>query len=77
MQPIDERMPQFLQFLDLLPNGGGDGKAFESLTTEAMAKFNEETPDAPDVKYFSFGASYHPGLIDTFRYGLSSCTINR
>ncbi|KAF8323154.1 alpha/beta-hydrolase [Clavulina sp. PMI_390] len=63
-----ERLPQFLQFLDLLPNGGGDGKAFESLTPEAMAQFNEETPDAPDVDYFSFGASYNPGLIDTFKW---------
>jgi triacylglycerol lipase len=60
-------MPQFLQFLDLLPNGGGDGKAFQSLTPEAMSKFNEETPDAQDVQYFSFGASYNPGLIDTFK----------
>lgn len=60
-------MPQFLQFLDLLPNGGGDGKAFRSLTPEAMSQFNEETPDAPGVQYFSFGASYSPGLIDTFK----------
>jgi hypothetical protein len=27
-----ERLPSFLSFLDLLPNGGGDGKAFEFLT---------------------------------------------
>jgi triacylglycerol lipase len=32
-----------------------------------IVKFNEETPDAQDVQYFSFGASYSPGLIDTFK----------
>ena len=61
-------MPNFLSLLDMLPNGGGDGQAFESLTPEAMALFNEQTPDAPDVQYFSFGANYHPGLIDTFKW---------
>lgn len=51
----------------MLPNGGGDGKAFEFLTIENMRKFNEETPDDPDVKYFSWGATYEPGLIDTWK----------
>ena len=62
-----ERIPSFVALLDLLPNGGGNGKAFESLTIESMRKFNEETPDDPDVKYFSWGASYDPGLIDTWK----------
>jgi hypothetical protein len=60
-------MPQVLSLLDLLPNGGGDGKAFEFLTTENMKKFNEETPDVEGVQYFSYGATYDPGLIDTWR----------
>lgn len=52
----------------MLPNGGGDGKAFESLTIDAMRKFNEETPDVEGVKYFSWGASYAPGFVDTWKY---------
>jgi triacylglycerol lipase len=61
-------MPQVLSLLDLLPNGGGDGKAFEFLTTENMKKFNLDTPDLEGVKYFSYGAVYDPGLIDTWKY---------
>ena len=52
----------------MLPNGGGDGKAFESLTVESMRKFNEETPDVEGVRYFSWGAVYEPGLIDTWKW---------
>ena len=63
------RLPQVLSLLDMLPNGGGDGKAFEFLTTENMKKFNEDTPDVEGVKYFSYGAEYEPGLIDTWRCG--------
>jgi len=62
-----ERLPHVLSLIDLLPNGGGDGKAFECLTVEHMRKFNEDTPDVPDVKYFSWGAKYQPGLIDTWK----------
>lgn len=62
------RLPQVLSLLDMLPNGGGDGKAFESLTIDAMRKFNEETPDVEGVKYFSWGASYAPGFVDTWKY---------
>jgi len=62
------RMPSILSLLDLLPNGGGDGKAFECLTLDSMRKFNEETPDVPGVKYFSWGAVYDPGLIDTWKW---------
>ena len=62
------RMPSVLSLLDLLPNGGGDGKAFESLTTQSMSIFNEHTPDVETVRYFSWGAWYEPGLIDTWKY---------
>jgi len=63
------RLPQVLSLLDMLPNGGGDGKAFEFLTLENMKKFNERTPDVEGVQYFSYGAEYEPGLIDTWKYG--------
>ncbi|RDB29528.1 Lipase 2 [Hypsizygus marmoreus] len=62
------RMPSILSLLDLLPNGGGDGAAFECLTVASMKKFNEETPDVPGVQYFSWGAVYEPGLIDTWKW---------
>lgn len=32
-----------------------------------MEKFNEETPDAPGVQYFSWGAEFEPGLLDLYR----------
>lgn len=62
-----QRLPQIVSFLDYLPNGGGDGKAFELLTLEAMEKFNEEVPDADGVQYYSWGAKFDPGLLDTFK----------
>ena len=62
-----ERLPQVMSLLELLPNGGGDGKAFESLTIEAMRQFNEETPDVEGVKYYSWGAIFEPGLFDVFK----------
>ncbi|KAH9948166.1 Alpha/Beta hydrolase protein, partial [Amylocystis lapponica] len=62
------RMPSVLSLLDLLPNGGGDGKAFEFLTVENMRRFNDDTPDVPGVRYFSWGATYEPGLIDTWKW---------
>ncbi|THH21208.1 hypothetical protein EW146_g302 [Bondarzewia mesenterica] len=62
------RIPSVLALLDMLPNGGGDGKAFESLTRDSMRRFNEETPDVPGVKYYSWGAVYEPGLIDTWKW---------
>lgn len=61
------RIPTFVALLDMLPNGGGDGQAFESLTLESMRKFNEGTPDVEGVQYFSWGAVVEPGLMDAFR----------
>ena len=52
----------------MLPIGGGDGKAFEFLTIDNMRRFNQETPNVPGVRYFSWGATYDPGLIDTWKY---------
>lgn len=62
------RMPGFLSLLDLLPNGGGDGKAFDSLTLDSMRKFNEEVRNVEGVKYFSWGAVYEPGFVDTWKW---------
>jgi triacylglycerol lipase len=64
----EARMPSFLQLLDFLPNGGGDGKAFESLTIESMRQFNKDVPDVEGVKYFSWGSVYEPGFIDTWKW---------
>ena len=46
----------------------GDGSAFNALGTRSMVQFNSEVLDRPDVKYYSWGASFEPGLLDTFRY---------
>lgn len=32
-----------------------------------MARFNEETPDDPKVKYFSYGAQFEPTWSNVFR----------
>ncbi|KAI6118988.1 Alpha/Beta hydrolase protein [Pisolithus croceorrhizus] len=61
-------LPAVLALLEFLPNGGGDGKAFECLTLEAMEEFNKNTPDVDDVRYFSWGAEYKPGLFDAWKY---------
>ncbi|KAI0003758.1 Alpha/Beta hydrolase protein, partial [Russula compacta] len=63
-----ERFPSFLSLLDMLPNGGGDGSAFSCLTLAAMREFNDQTPNVPGIKYFSWGAVYDPGLIDTWKW---------
>jgi len=63
-----DRIPSFIALLDLLPIGGGDGKAFESLTLDSMRKFNEETPDVEGVQYYSWGAVVEPSLMDAFRW---------
>jgi triacylglycerol lipase len=63
------RIPALTTFLDYMPNGGGDGKAFEGLTMEAMKKFNEEVPNVEGVEYFRYYLlqSFSPVL---FQYSL-------
>jgi len=51
----------------LLHRIGLDTEAFEQLTTYAMADFNKVIPDAPGVKYFSYGATAKPPLWSFFR----------
>lgn len=46
----------------------GGGKAFDDLTTSKMTRFNEETPDDPNVRYFSYGAYFEPSWSNAFRF---------
>ncbi|GAA5829805.1 hypothetical protein JCM11251_007885 [Rhodosporidiobolus azoricus] len=52
-----EKVPAFLAVMRGLGVPGG-GKAFDDLTTTKMARFNEDTPDDPNVKYYSYGAEF-------------------
>lgn len=76
------RLPGLLSNLPnrVVPLFSGDGKAFEGLTTKSMTKFNEQTPDLPTIKYFSYAARHDPGMFDTWRYpwsiiGMLTCTV--
>lgn len=62
-----DKLPFWINLLDSLklPNGG-DGAAFEALSTRMMENFNDECPDDPDVNYYSWGAYFNPGVMDTF-----------
>ncbi|GAA5978030.1 hypothetical protein JCM5350_006305 [Sporobolomyces pararoseus] len=60
------RVPMLLSFFQTLGVPGG-GKAFDDLTTTKMARFNLETPDKPDVRYFSYGAEFSPSWSNVFR----------
>ncbi|KAG0301814.1 hypothetical protein BGZ98_008026 [Dissophora globulifera] len=43
--------------------------AAESLTTYYLQnEFNPKTPNDPEVAYFSYGASFNPGLFSRFRF---------
>ncbi|QRV83548.1 alpha/beta hydrolase family protein [Ceratobasidium sp. AG-Ba] len=66
-----QNLPNFVALMDKLPIGGGDGKAFESLTLESMRKFNAQTPDDPNVHYFSWGSKFEPGILDALGFGFS------
>lgn len=75
------RLPGLLSNLPnrVVPLFSGDGKAFEGLTTKSMTRFNEQTPDLPTIKYFSYAARHDPGMFDTWRYpwsiiGMFICT---
>ncbi|BGP07373.1 lipase 2 [Rhodotorula toruloides] len=61
-----ERVPTLLNTMKALGVPGG-GKAFDDLTTTKMARFNEETPDDPSVRYFSFSAEFTPSWSNPFR----------
>ncbi|KAI5479772.1 hypothetical protein MNV49_002584 [Pseudohyphozyma bogoriensis] len=61
-----ERAPAIFSLLGAVGIPGG-GKAFYDLTTEKMQRFNDETPDDPNVKYFSYGAEFRPSWSNVFR----------
>ncbi|KAL9115922.1 MAG: hypothetical protein Q9227_000290 [Pyrenula ochraceoflavens] len=61
----DERVPQVYNALKRLQLGTG---AFSQLTRQYMIKeFNPQTPDDPNVKYFSYGATFEPSVWSAFR----------
>ncbi|GAA5920319.1 hypothetical protein JCM1841_004528 [Sporobolomyces salmonicolor] len=60
------KVPTLLSLMQSIGVPGG-GKAFDDLTTTKMARFNEETPDDPSVKYYSFGAEFTPSWSNVFR----------
>ncbi|KAK4685601.1 triacylglycerol lipase, partial [Tremellales sp. Uapishka_1] len=64
-----ERLPSVLSLMESfrLPHSG-DGSAFNALGTKAMKEFNSVVVDKEDVKYYSWGATVDPGLLDTFRW---------
>jgi triacylglycerol lipase len=64
-----DRLPSLLSVLEALhlPQSG-DGSAFNALSTKSMKAFNMNIVDDPDVSYYSWGASFEPGLLDTFRW---------
>ena len=58
-------IPHFYKLFDKLGISTG---AFKQLTTKYMAEeFNPKTPDVKGVRYFSYGASFHPTIWSAFR----------
>ncbi|ORZ28891.1 Alpha/Beta hydrolase protein [Lobosporangium transversale] len=56
-------------FWTVLGAVGLERGAAENLTVEYLQnEFNPKTPDDPDVAYFSYGASFNPGLFSRFRF---------
>lgn len=62
-----DRLPSIYKFVEGV---GMDTGAFEQLTRSYMTeKFNPQTPDDPDVRYFSYGAMMEqPHLFSPFRH---------
>ncbi|KAF9185393.1 hypothetical protein BGZ51_002678 [Haplosporangium sp. Z 767] len=59
------RLETFWMMLKLV---GIERGAAENLTTYSLRdEFNPKTPDDPEVAYFSYGASFKPGLFSRFR----------
>jgi triacylglycerol lipase len=63
--------PALNQFMKHL---GVDTKAVPDLTTDACRRFNLETPDAPEVRYFSIAGKFEPPRILTAPQGLLGLT---
>lgn len=66
---IDEIGPNYLPRLYgfMSAHGFGTG-AFNQLTQKYMLEeFNPNTPDVPGIQYFSYGATFDPGLLSPFK----------
>ncbi|KAJ6018155.1 hypothetical protein N7451_001534 [Penicillium sp. IBT 35674x] len=60
-----DRLPQIYYALNRLSVETG---AFSQLTRKYMSEtFNPNTPDAEDVRYFSYGAAFEPSIWSMFR----------
>ncbi|KAL7008489.1 lipase 2 [Cystobasidiomycetes sp. EMM_F5] len=59
-------LPSLLNVMNAIQLPGG-GRAFEALTLSKMERFNEETPNDPETKYYSYGAQFRPSFLDVFR----------
>ncbi|PVH89209.1 alpha/beta-hydrolase [Cadophora sp. DSE1049] len=58
-------VPHFYRWFERVGISTG---AFKQLTTKYMREeFNPKTPDAPGVRYFSYGATVHPSVWSAFR----------
>ncbi|KAG9233211.1 Alpha/Beta hydrolase protein [Amylocarpus encephaloides] len=67
---INELGPDYLpRIYGWLSNRGIDTGAFKQLTQQYMKEdFNPNTPDAPGVRYFSYGACVDPGILSPFKH---------
>ncbi|KAK4057776.1 lipase 2 [Microbotryomycetes sp. JL221] len=61
-----KNVPALLSMMETLGVPGG-GKAFDDLTVTKMARFNDETPDDPNVNYYSYSAEFEPSWSNVFR----------
>ncbi len=66
---LEEIGPQYLgQIYKFLGSRGYSTGAFNQLTRKYMQEeFNPKTPDKEGVRYFSYGATAHPGFLSAFR----------
>jgi len=61
-----DNVPSLLTLMSKLGVPGG-GQAFDNLTTSKMKRFNFETPNLDEVRYFSYSASFEPSWVHVFR----------
>jgi triacylglycerol lipase len=66
---LDDIVPTYLPSIyKFFNNFGVSTGAFAQLTRKYMQEeFNPWTPDDPNVRYFSYGATFEPGFWSTFR----------
>ncbi|KAJ8087398.1 lipase 2 [Marasmius tenuissimus] len=62
--------------MNMVPAGDGDGQAFVSLSTATAHDFNMKTVDRPGVRYFSYGCTFNPGVVDAVAWGPTHAHIS-